>query len=129
MGNSVAVSVANSHGHLDLNAFKPVIIYNVLKSTKLMAQTANSFTEHCVVGIQPNLEKIAEHLGKNLMLVTALNSKIGYEKAAKIAKTALAEHKTLKQVCVEDFKFLTEAEFDATIVPKDMLAPKKRKTE
>merc|ERR1712000_551690 len=61
MGNSVAVSVANSHGHLDLNAFKPVIIYNVLKSTKLMAQTANSFTEHCVVGIQPNLEKIAEH--------------------------------------------------------------------
>ena len=118
IGLSTAVAVANSHGHLDLNAFKPVIVFNVLKSVELLSDTALSFTDNCVVGITPNLPKIQEHLSKNLMLVTALNPVIGYEKAADVAKTALKELKTLKQVAVFEKKYLTEAEFDRHVVPE-----------
>merc|ERR1711915_527095 len=124
MGNCQAVSVANSHGDLDLQAFKPVIIFNVLKSIGLLTDAAYSFQDKCVVGIVPNHARIKEHLDKNLMLVTALNPHIGYDKAAKIAKRALAEGKTLKQVALED-KVLTEAEFDKYVVPKNMIAPEK----
>ncbi|CAD7925636.1 unnamed protein product [Amoebophrya sp. A120] len=123
MGNAVAVSVANSHGHLDLQAFKPVIIFNILKSNNLLADVAVSFADKCVSGIQPNLPKIQEHLDKNLMLVTALNPTIGYEKAADVAKTALKEGKTLKQVAVFEKKYLTAAQFDAAVVPAKMVRP------
>ncbi|CAD7965745.1 unnamed protein product [Amoebophrya sp. A25] len=124
MGNAVAVSVANSHGHLDLQAFKPVIIFNVLKSSNLLADVAYSFADKCVVGIVPNLPKVQEHLDKNLMLVTALNPVIGYEKAADVAKTALKQGKSLKQVAVYDKAYLTADQFDLYVVPADMIRPK-----
>jgi len=120
-GNCVAVTMANSHGHLDLQAFKPVIIFNVLKSIQLLADAANSFQDKCVIGIQANCAKIKEHLDKNLMLVTALNQHIGYDKAAKIAKTALAEGKTLREVAVD--LGIDGKEFDKIMDPKDMIRP------
>merc|ERR1712196_615080 len=124
MGNHVAVTVAGSNGHMELNAFKPVIIFNVLKSIRLLADSANSFAEHCVVGIEVNHKRIKEHLDRSLMLVTALNPKIGYEKAAKVAKTALAEESTLKETAIK-LGYLTAEEFDQWVVPGDMLGPKK----
>ncbi len=126
MGNSHAVAVSNTHGHLDLNAFKPVMISNALHSNRLLADAIKSFAEHCVAGIEPNLERIKEHLDKNLMLVTALNTQIGYDKAAKIAKTALAQGKTLRQVAVDDLKLVDAADFDRIIVPENMVAPRPR---
>jgi len=126
MGNSLAVSVSNTHGQLDLNAFKPVMIHNVLKSNNLLADALGSFSKHCVCGITANHERIKEHLDKDLMLVTALNAKIGYEKGADVAKTALAERKGLRQVAVFDRQYLTEAEYDAIIVPANMVAPTPR---
>lgn len=124
MGNSMAVHVSNSHGHLDLNAFKPIIIDNVIKSNNLITAAVKSFTDHCIVGIEPNLPRIKEHLNKNLMLVTALNTHIGYEKAAKIAKLALAEHITLREAAVDVFGFITNDEYDKILVPSDMVSPK-----
>jgi len=121
IGNCAAVTVANSHGHLDLQAFKPVIIFNVLNSIKLLADSANSFQSKCVVGIQANCPKIKEHLDKNLMLVTALNARIGYDRAAKIAKTALKEGKTLREVAVADG--IDGDEFDKIVDPKEMVSP------
>lgn len=121
MGNCVAVSVANSHGHLDLQAFKPVIIFNVLKSIQLLSQAANSFTSKCVEGIAPNYKKIAEHLDKNLMLVTALNAHVGYDLAAKVAKQALAEGRTLREVAIECG--IDAETFDALVVPANMVSP------
>merc|ERR1712224_790402 len=123
MGNSLAVSVSNTHGHLDLNAFKPVMIFNVIKSTNLLADAADSFASKCVAGIEVNAKRIQEHLEKNLMLVTALNSNIGYEKAADVAKTALKEGRTLREVAVDQKQYLTAEEFDAAVVPGKMLAP------
>merc|ERR1712228_819821 len=116
MGNHVAVTVAGSNGHMELNAFKPVIIYNVLKSIRLLADAATSFAKKCVDGIQVNHRKIKEHLERSLMLVTALNPRIGYDKAANVAKTALAEDKSLKEVALE-LKYLTATEFDKWVDP------------
>merc|ERR1719440_547543 len=122
MGNHVAVTVAGSNGHMELNAFKPVIIFNVLKSLRLLADSADSFAKHCVDGIEPNYKAIKNHLERSLMLVTALNPKIGYDKAAKVAKMALAEEKTLKEKALE-LGYLTAAEFDEWVVPDKMLGP------
>mmetsp|Transcript_20209 Transcript_20209/g.63783 ORF Transcript_20209/g.63783 Transcript_20209/m.63783 type:complete len:473 (-) Transcript_20209:104-1522(-) len=122
MGNHVAVTVAGSNGHMELNAFKPVIAYNVLKSLRLLADAADSFTRHCVQGIIPNTKRIQEHLERSLMLVTALNPRIGYDKAAKVAKQALAEEKTLKEVAVE-LGYLSADEFAQLVDPKKMLGP------
>merc|ERR1712083_331793 len=126
MGNHVAVTVAGASGHMELNAFKPVIIANVLKSIRLLADSANSFAEHCVVGIQVNEKRIKEHLDRSLMLVTALNPKIGYDKAAKVAKLALAEEKTLKEKAME-LGYLTSEEFDTWVDPNKMLGPNYKK--
>jgi len=122
MGNNVAVTVAGSNGHMELNAFKPVIIYNVLKSIRLLADAIDSFARHCVDGIQVNKKRIKEHLDRSLMLVTALNPKIGYDKAAKVAKMALAEEKTLKEKAME-LGYITSEDFDLWVDANKMLGP------
>ncbi len=120
MGNHVAVTVAGSNGHLELNVFKPVIIFNVLHSLRLLADACNSFTQNCVVGITANHRRIADLLGESLMLVTALNPHIGYDAAARIAKTAHARGTTLKQAGI-DLGLLTAEQFDQWVRPEDMV--------
>ncbi|MEJ0063860.1 MAG: class II fumarate hydratase [Alphaproteobacteria bacterium] len=120
MGNHVAVTVAGSNGHFELNVFKPVLIYNLLQSVRLLADAARSFTDNCVVGITPNLERIAKLVGESLMLVTALNPHIGYDNAAKVAKKAHAEDKTLKQAALE-LGILSAEDFDRLIKPEEMV--------
>ena len=109
IGNDMAVTVGGMQGYLQLNVFKPLIIHNVLQSVQLLADACASFTEHCVAGLEPNRQEIARHLANSLMLVTALNPVIGYDKAAKVAKTALAENQTLKETVVK-LGFLSAAE-------------------
>jgi len=120
MGNDVAITFGGATGHFELNVFKPVMAANFLQSAQLIGDACQSFTEHCVVGIEPNYERIKELLNNSLMLVTALNPKIGYEKAAKIAKTAHKNGTTLKQEAV-NLGFLTAEEFDAWVKPEDMV--------
>ncbi len=123
MGNDVAVNIGGATGHFELNVFKPVIIYNVLQSIRLISDASESFTNNCVVGIEPNDKNINKHLTESLMLVTALNPHIGYDNAAKIAKKAHAEGKTLKEVAVE-LGLLTEEKFDEVVRPEQMIGPK-----
>lgn len=125
IGNSVAVQVANTQGHLDLNAFKPVMIFNVLKSGTLIADAANSFVDHCVVGITPNEKRIKEHLDKNLMTVTALNAVIGYDNGKKVVAEALSSGDPLRVVAVEKLKVISGADFDAAMDPSLMVGPTK----
>lgn len=125
MGNDVAVGIAASQGNFELNVFMPVCIYNFLKSARLLGDAMVSFNDNCAVGIRPNMAKIKEYLESSLMLVTALNPKIGYENAAKIAKTAHKEELTLKQAAVK-LELLTEEEFDQTVRPENMVGPIKR---
>ena len=122
MGNHTAVTVAGSNGHFELNVFKPVIIYNVLQSIRLIADGCVSFTDNCVVGIEADERRITELRDKSLMLVTALNPHIGYDNAAKIAKKAHKEGKTLKEAAIE-LKLLTSAQFDKWVVAEDMVKP------
>ena len=123
MGNHVAVTVGGSNGHFELNAFKPLIIRNVLHSTALLADACESFNLNCVAGMVANRDKIDSILNESLMLVTALNPHIGYDKAATIAKTAHKEGKNLKETALK-LGYLTAEEFDAWVVPSDMLGPK-----
>ena len=125
MGNDVAINVAGSTGHFQLNVFKPVMIYNYLHSARLLADAARSFEENCIKGLEPNLANIKDNLNNSLMLVTALNTKIGYDNAAKIAKKAHKEGTTLKQAAI-DLKLLTEQEFDAWVKPQDMIGSLKK---
>ena len=122
MGNQVTVTIAGANGHLELNVYKPVIIYNVLQSIRLLADGARSFNDKCVVGIEADSERIDELLHRSLMLVTALNPKIGYDNAAKVAKKAHAEGTTLKQAAVA-LELLTAEEFDQLVRPEKMLGP------
>jgi fumarate hydratase class II len=122
MGNHVAVSVGGANGHFELNVFKPVIIYNVLQSIRLIADAAVSFADNCVVGIEADQERIDKLLHQSLMLVTALNPKIGYDNAAKVAKKAHAEGTTLKESALA-LGFLDAAEFDALVRPERMIGP------
>lgn len=123
LGNDTTINVAGASGNFELNVFMPVIAYNLLQSIQLLGDACNSFNEHCAVGIEPNREKIDYFLHNSLMLVTALNPVIGYENAAKVAKTAYKEGKTLKQVAVE-LNLVTEEQFDAVVKPEEMIAPK-----
>ncbi|MHA7820645.1 MAG: class II fumarate hydratase [Erythrobacter sp.] len=123
MGNAVSVSVAGSHGHLELNVFKPVIIYNVLQSIRLLSDASVSFTDHCVRGIEANTARIDQLMNESLMLVTALNPHIGYDNAAKIAKKAHAEGTTLKEAALA-LELLTEEQFAQWVVPTQMIAPR-----
>ena len=120
MGNDVAVSIGGSNGHFELNVFKPVIAANVLQSARLIGDACVSFTKNCADGILPNLPEIQKHLENSLMLVTALNPHIGYEKAAKIAKKAHKENKTLREASVE-LGFLTSEQFTEWVKPEEMV--------
>jgi len=120
MGNNIAVTVANSNGHFELNAYKPVIGYNVLQSIRLLADGASSFTDNCVLGLEANPKRIQEHLERSLMLVTALNPHVGYEKSAAIAKLAEKKDSTLKAAALE-LGYVTAEEFDKWVDPSKML--------
>lgn len=123
MGNHVAVTIGGSNGHFELNVFKPVIIYNVLQSIRLIADAANSFTDNCVVGIEANAARIRQLLNESLMLVTALNPHIGYDNAAKAAKKAHHEGTTLKEAAMA-LGLLSSEQFDQWVRPEDMIAPR-----
>jgi fumarate hydratase class II len=122
-GNNTALSFADSQGQFELNVYNPVMAYNFLQSVRLMADAAMSFTDNCVVGIEPRLDNIKAGLNRSLMLVTALAPKIGYDNAAKIAKTAHKNGTTLKEEAVKG-GYVSEAEFDALVRPEDMIAPR-----
>lgn len=122
-GNDVAVNIGGASGNFELNVFKPVIIFNVLNSIRLLSDACESFTDHCVIGIEANVENIKKHVENSLMLVTALNPVIGYDNAAKVAKKAHAENKTLKQAAVE-LGLLTPDKFDEIVRPEKMIGPK-----
>lgn len=126
MGNAVAVSVGGSNGHFQLNVFKPLIISNVLRSIRLLADGSNSFIDNCVVGIEPNRDTIKKHLTQSLMLVTALNPVIGYDNAAKVAKKAYKDNSSLKEAALE-LGLLTEEDFDKYVRPELMIGPKEPK--
>lgn len=119
-GNDATIGFAGSQGNFELNVFKPVMIYNLIQSIYLLSDTCRSFTEHCAVGIQANQTKIDYYLENSLMLVTALNQVIGYDKAAKIAKKAYHDNTSLKAACLE-LGYLSESEFDKAMDPKKML--------
>jgi fumarate hydratase class II len=120
IGNDTSVAVAGSHGHFQLNVFKPVIAHNVLESAQLIGDACKSFNDNCVVGIEPNMERIDDLLSKSLMLVTALNSHIGYYKAAEIAQTAHANGTTLREEAVA-LGYLNAEEFDEIVNPEKMV--------
>ncbi len=122
LGNDVAIAVAGSQGNFELNVFKPVIIRNFLHSTRILADACRTFREFCVERIQPNRERIAELVDRSLMLVTALSPKIGYDKAAEIAKKAHEEGTTLKEAAMA-LGFLTEQEYDELVQPEKMVGP------
>ncbi len=124
IGNHTAISVAGASGHFELNVFKPVMIYNLLQSIRLLADASRSFTKNCIVGIKPNKERIDRLLHESLMLVTALNPHIGYDNAAKVAKKAHAEGTTLKAAALA-LGLLAEKEFDRVVRPEKMTEPRK----
>ena len=123
MGNNTTVSFAGSQGHFELNVYKPVIIYNVLQSIRLLADASDTFTDKCVVGIQAREENIKALMERSLMLVTALNSTIGYDNATIVAKTAHKNGTTLREEAVK-LGFVTEEQFDAIVRPEKMIGPK-----
>ena len=120
MGNDVTINIAGSNGHFELNVFKPVMVKNFLESANLLADAASSFNENCVSGIEPNIENINKHLQNSLMLVTALNPHIGYDKALKIAKIAFDKNITLKQAALKS-GFVSEKDFDQWVDPEKMV--------
>jgi fumarate hydratase class II len=120
MGNDVAIGIGGASGHFELNVFKPMMIYNFLHSARLIGDGCVSFNEKCAVGIEPLYNNIDKHLNNSLMLVTSLNTKIGYYKAAEIAQKAHKEGTTLKHMAVK-LGYLTEAEFEAWVIPSEMV--------
>ena len=122
MGNDVAIGIAGSNGHFELNVFKPVIIHNFLESAKLLSDAMNSFNAHCIAGLEPNREMIKRHVDNSLMLVTALNQVIGYDNAAKVAKTAYQDNSTLKEAALK-LGLISAADFDRYVRPEDMVSP------
>lgn len=122
VGNDVTIGIAGSNGHFELNTFKPVLIHNLLESVGMLADACTSFTEHCVVGITPNRETIARHLADSLMLVTALNPIIGYDRAAQVTKLAYEQNLSLKQAAVQ-LGFLSSEDFDRYVRPERMIHP------
>jgi len=123
-GNDVTINIAGASGNFELNVFMPVIAYNILQSIRLLADACESFTDNCVVGIVANENNIKKHLENSLMLVTALNPVIGYDNAAKVAKKAHKENKTLKEAAIE-LGLLTAEQFDEVVRPEKMIGPRK----
>ncbi|WP_213715824.1 class II fumarate hydratase [Cedecea lapagei] len=124
LGNDVAVNIGGASGNFELNVYRPMVIHNFLQSVRLLADGMESFNEHCAVGIEPNRDRISQLLNESLMLVTALNTHIGYDKAAEIAKKAHKEGLTLKASALK-LGYLTEDEFDAWVRPEDMVGSMK----
>jgi fumarate hydratase class II len=122
MGNDAAVGFAGSQGQLELNVFKPVIIFNFLNSVRLLADACRSFTDHCVNGMELNFQRIEQNVKNSLMLVTALSPKIGYDKAAEIAHLAHHEHLSLREAALK-LGYLTAKEFDDLVRPENMTRP------
>ena len=122
LGNDTAVSIAATQGNFELNVFKPVIIHNILHSIRLLADSCQSFTKYCILGLKPNLPQIERFVNNSLMLVTALSPKIGYDKAAEVAKTAHKDNSTLREACLK-LGYLTADEFDAIVRPELMTKP------
>jgi fumarate hydratase class II len=120
VGNDVSINIGGMTGHFELNVFKPMMIFNFLMSARLIGDACRSFEKNCAAGIEPNRKKITEHLNNSLMLVTALNTRIGYDKASTIAKTAYKEETTLKAAALK-LGYLTAEEFDAWVKPEDMI--------
>ncbi|WP_299999952.1 class II fumarate hydratase [uncultured Cedecea sp.] len=120
MGNDVAVNMGGASGNFELNVYRPMVIHNVLQSVRLLADGMDSFNHHCAIGIEPNRERISQLLNESLMLVTALNTHIGYDKAAEIAKKAHKEGLTLKEAALK-LGYLTDSEFDAWVRPEQMV--------
>lgn len=123
MGNDTAINFGGASGNFELNVFKPVMIYNLLQSIRLISDACESFTDNCVVGIEANVTNTQKHLKNSLMLVTALNPHVGYDNAAKIAKKAHAENKTLEETAVE-LGLLTKEQFNEFVRPENMVSPK-----
>ena len=123
MGNHTAISVGGSQGNFELNVYKPMMIYNLLHSTRLLTDTCRAFTEKCVNGLEANEGVIASHLENSLMLVTALNNHIGYDNASKIAKHAHANGSTLRESAVE-LGLVTNDQFEQWVKPREMIGPK-----
>ncbi|MCB1323376.1 MAG: class II fumarate hydratase [Leptospiraceae bacterium] len=123
IGNDVAVNVGGSSGNFELNVFKPVIVFNILNSIRLLGDACHSFNDNCAIGIEPHRENINKHLTNSLMLVTALNPHIGYDNAAKIAKNAHKQGTTLRESAIE-LGLMTGEEFDKAVRPEDMIAPR-----
>jgi fumarate hydratase class II len=122
IGNDTAIAVAGTQGNFELNVFKPLMIHNLLHSVRLLTDSCHSFKVYCVDELHPNREQIHHHLNNSLMLVTALSPKIGYDNAAKVAKKAHAEGKTLRHVCIE-LGLLSGEEFDQVVRPEKMIGP------
>jgi fumarate hydratase class II len=120
LGNDVTINIGGSNGHFELNVFKPMMIYNFIHSARLIGDVCVSFNDKCATGIEPLYDNIKKHVNNSLMLVTALNTKIGYYKAAEIAQKAHRENKTLKETAV-GLGYLTEKEFDEWVKPEDMV--------
>ena len=120
MGNDTTITIGGSNGHFELNVFKPVMINAFLQSATLLADACKAFNDHCAVGIEPDRDRINDHLNNSLMLVTALNTHIGYDNAARIAKKAHAENTTLKEAALS-FELLTEEQFDQWVDPSKMI--------
>ena len=121
-GNDVAINIGGSQGNFELNVFKPVIVRNVLHSTRILADVCRTFREFAVEGLKPNRDRIADLVGRSLMLVTALAPHIGYDKAAEIAKRAHREGTTLKEAALE-LGYVGEAEYDEWVRPESMVGP------
>ena len=120
MGNNATISIAGSQGNFQLNVYKPVMIYNALQSCKLLADACRAFERNCAAGIGAKRDQLEENLRSSLMLVTALNQHIGYDKASKVAKKAYAENTTLREAVVA-LGFMTGEEFDGAVVPEKMV--------
>jgi fumarate hydratase class II len=123
IANDVAVNIGGASGNFELNVFKPLIIHNFLQSARLLADGCESFREHCVIGIEPDTERIQANLERSLMLVTALNPHIGYDNAARIAKTAHKTGRTLKETAVE-LGLVSAEQFDEWVRPEKMVGPR-----
>ena len=125
IGNDVTITFAGASGNFELNVYRPVIAYNILESIKLLSEASKSFTTNAVNGIEPNVERINDNLYNSLMLVTALNPHIGYDKAAEVAKNSYKENISLKESVIE-LGYLTGEEFDKLVQPSQMISPSKK---
>jgi len=125
MGNDVTIGFSGASGNFELNVYRPVLAYNILQSIRLLSDGCNSFTEHAIAGIEPNEERIEHNLYNSLMLVTALNPHIGYDKSAEVAKKAYKDNITLREAIIE-LGYLTGDEFDKLVQPADMIKPRKK---